>query len=410
MSEGGRRYRPGASAELGSSGAPDTFGTTTTDQGLRIVWHYQASSEERTFLVHYRLRGLAVAYDDVVDVNLRVWGDQWEQRLGQLTATLGAPTVVLRAWGHPVSVRGDVTINGDLVTLRAVNIPPKQFVELRALIPRSGFTSTAGMQVRSGEALERIAGEEQEDAAAYERDRERLDDALANPWRPLLLLLALAVLPALALVGLVWWLWGRERGSGYDREYEQEPPTATEPALVPPLLSQGGEAGSFEFTATLFDLIRRGRYAAAPVTTEQTIWGGLRTREVADLEVSLADVESPVETFEAPVASVVDSIVQDGPERLSRFRDRIESDRTSNSKRFTDFKSAVGAKRPALVPQRRPQAADPRDRRLRRAGRDPALAGSRRPRDLRPPLERRASDRLRRVRAPQRRHPRSCAR
>ena len=311
--EGLRSYRPGASAELGSAGAPDTFGTTETEDGVRVVWHYQASSEDRTFRVQYRLRGLAIAYDDVVDVNLKVWGDEWKQRLGRLTATLTAPGPIERAWGHPVSVRGDVTIAGNRVELRAIDIPAGQFVELRALIPRSAFTSTDGMQVRSGSALENIVGDEREDAAAYERDRERLDDALANPLRPLLVLLAIAFLPALAVVALVWWLWGRERTTAYDREYEQEPPTETEPALVPPLLSQGGAAGSLEFTATLFDLIRRGRYKAEPVTTERKIWAGLRTQQVADLELSLADVEAPVEAFEAPVASVVDSLVQGRP-------------------------------------------------------------------------------------------------
>jgi uncharacterized membrane protein len=340
--EGGQRYRPGAAAELGSPGSPGTFGTTQTDKGLRIVWHYQASSEERTFHLHYRLRGLAVAYDDVVDVNLKVWGDQWPVRLGQLTATLTAPAPVDRAWGHPVSVRGDITIEGESIQLRAVDIPARQFVELRALIPRNAFSSTVGMQERSETALERIAGEEREDAAAYERDRKRLDDALADPWQPLIVLLLLAVLPAFAAIALVWWLWGRERGTGYDREYEQEPPTETQPALVPSLLAQGGTPGSLEFTATLFDLIRRGRYKATPVTTERKIWAGLRTQQVADLELSLDDVEAPVETFEAPVASVVDSLLHDGPEQLSRFRDRIEDDRTKNSERFTDFKSAVG--------------------------------------------------------------------
>ena len=100
---------------------------------------------------------------------------------------------------------------------------------------------------------------ERADAAAYEHDRRRLDDALANPLRTLLVLLLLAVAPALAVIALVWRLWGRERGTGYDREYEQEPPTETQPALVPSLLAQGGAAGSLEFTATLFDLIRRGR-------------------------------------------------------------------------------------------------------------------------------------------------------
>ena len=93
--------------------------------------------------------------------------------------------------------------------------------------------------------------------------------------------------------------------------------------------------GSLEFTATLFDLIRRGRYRAEQVTTERKIWGGLKTQQISDLELSLGDVEAPVEAFEAPVAQVVDSIVVDGPERLSRFRDRIEDDRTGNSERFT---------------------------------------------------------------------------
>ena len=54
-------YAPGASAELGSTGAPGTFGVTRTDGGMRVVWHYRASSELRTFRVGYRLRGLAVA-------------------------------------------------------------------------------------------------------------------------------------------------------------------------------------------------------------------------------------------------------------------------------------------------------------------------------------------------------------
>jgi len=342
--ESGRAYRPGASAELGSEGAPGTFGTTRTDAGVRIVWHYKTSSEERTFRVHYRLRGLATAYDDVADVNLKVWGDEWKQRLGQLTATLVAPAPVERAWGHPVGIRGDVTLDDERVELRALDVPAGRFVELRALIPRDAFTSITGMKVRSGLALERIAREEREDAAAYERDRARLDEALANPLNELIVLLLLSLLPALAVVTAVWWFWGRERRSSYDREYEQEPPTGTEPALVPSLLSQGGTPGSLEFTATLFDLIRRGRYRAEPVTTERSVWAGLRTEQVEDLELSVGDLESPVASFEDPVASVIDPLVAEGPERLSRFRERIEDDRTANSERFSSFKSSVGTR------------------------------------------------------------------
>jgi uncharacterized membrane protein len=343
VAEGNRDYAAGACAEIRCPGGPGTYGFTRTDDGVRIVWHYRASSEQRTFRVTYRLRGVSVAYDDVVDVQLKVWGDEWKTGLGSLDATLQAPGEVVRAWGHPVHVRGDVTIEGAVVDLRAEDVPPGQFVELRALVPRRFFTSTEGMQAVGGLGLDAIVAEEREDAAAYERDRGKIDDALANLPVTIAKLLALALGPALALIAFVWWRWGRERGTAYDREYEQEPPTGTQPALVPALLAQGGTPGSLEFTATLFDLIRRGRYRAEPVTTERRIWGGLKTQQVADLELSLGDVEAPVEAFEAPVAQVADAILVDGPERLSRFRDRIEDDREGNSERFTSFKSAVAA-------------------------------------------------------------------
>ena len=100
-----------------------------------------------------------------------------------------------------------------------------------------------------------------------------------------LYLLLLGTIPAFLIVGAVFWFYGRERKTGYDREYEQEPPTETAPALVPTLLRQGGEAGSFEFTATLFDLIRRGVFTSTPVTTERKTWGGLRSENVSDLEL-----------------------------------------------------------------------------------------------------------------------------
>ena len=51
-------------------------------------------------------------------------------------------------------------------------------------------------------------------------------------------------------------------------------------------LRQETAPGSNEFTATLFDLIRRGRYKSTPVTTERSVWGGLRHEDVADLQLS----------------------------------------------------------------------------------------------------------------------------
>jgi uncharacterized membrane protein len=339
--ENRRAYVPGASTALEPGGPPGTFGIERRGNGVRIVWRFQAADESRTFSLRYGIRGLAVAYDDVVDVNLKVWGDEWEQPLDQLTAMMTGPAKVVRVWGHPVWVRGDVTLAGNRSLLRAIDIPSRQFVELRALYPRDAFPSTAGMRVIEGDGLAKIVAEVQADADAYERDHERIQDALDRPWQTGLALLALATLPAFLLAGFVFWRFGREARTGYDREYEQEPPTDTEPALVPILLRQGGHPGSFEFTATLFDLVRRGVYGSAPTTTERSVWGGLRTELVNDLELSPGDEKLPLTPWERDVADVVDSVLDGGAERLSGFREEIENERQAMSSRFTAFKASV---------------------------------------------------------------------
>ena len=296
----------------------------------------------RTFVIHYRLRGLAVAYDDVVDVNLQVWGSEWDESLGRLIATESGPGRVVRAWGHPVYVRGDVQLAGKRVILRAVDIPAGQFVELRTVFPRSAFASTTGMRVAKGIGLPGIIAAETADAAAFEADSDRIENAKQHPWRYVAIVLLFGTIPALLVVGAVFWFYGRERRSGYDREYEQEPPTDTEPALVPILVRQGGEAGSFEFTATLFDLIRRGVFTATPVVTERSTWAGLRKESISDLEIGPGTAGGVVlRPWENAVSRVVDGVIEDGPERLSLFRKAIEKDRVTMSGHFTTFKSNV---------------------------------------------------------------------
>ena len=140
---------------------------------------------------------------------------------------------------------------------------------------------------------------------------------------------------------LVWFVYGRERKTGYDREYEQAPPDDIEPALIPPLLRQDKAAGSNEFTATLFDLIRRGRYKSTPVNTEKKMWGGLKHETVADLLLTKGDESVELAQWEEPVAEVIDSVVDADGERLSEFREKITANRTANAARFSTFKSRV---------------------------------------------------------------------
>jgi uncharacterized membrane protein len=346
VAEGATRYTRGGSTELGSIGAPATFNYETSSSRVRVVWHFDAAGETRTFTLTYRLRGAAKAYTDVVDVNLRVWGDQWDAPVEDLTASLRLPRSIsfgpsYRVWGHPPWVRGVTREHPEGTTLRALDVPAHQWVELRTVFPRALLRSTAGARVVDRPGLTEILDEEHATKASYENDRRQLDDAKRHIARTLLFLFLIGVGPAALLILATYLVFGRERKTGYDREYEQAPPTETEPALVPPLLRQDRAAGSQEFTATLFDLIRRGRYTSAPVTTERSVWGGLRHEQVADLLLEVGDTSVQLARFEEPVADVIDSVLDADGERLSELRTRIEGDRTGNAKRFATFKARV---------------------------------------------------------------------
>ena len=76
--ENGRVPARAAAPTSAAARPAGTFGVAHLGGRDRIVWHYQALDEARTFEIRYTLSGVAVAYDDVVDVNLNVWGDEWK--------------------------------------------------------------------------------------------------------------------------------------------------------------------------------------------------------------------------------------------------------------------------------------------------------------------------------------------
>ncbi len=372
---------------------------------MRIVWRFQAADESRTFSLRYGIRGLAVAYDDVVDVNLKVWGDEWEQPLGQLTATMTGPANVVRAWGHPVWVRGDVTLEGERSLLRAVAVPARQFVELRTLYPRDAFPSTAGMRRRRG----RRAGEDHRRGAGGRgrlRARPRTDPGCAPPP------VADRTRPP--------WRSGRCRRSSWPASSSGASGARCAPATTgstsrsrrrrpsrrscrccsgraaTPARSSSPRRCSTSCAAASIDPPRRRRSAQ--------IWGGLRTELVNDLELTAGDQTQPLTPWERDVADVVDSVLDGGSERLSRFREEIEDERAEMSERFTAFKDNVEAEvgSRALV---RLSGRDPalgRPGRVRRAGRAARVSRDRRLALRVPALGRRRPARPRHLRVPQR--------
>ncbi|MEO8323812.1 MAG: DUF2207 domain-containing protein, partial [Actinomycetota bacterium] len=375
VSEGGLAYSPGASAELGSSGGPDTFGTTLTGGGVRIVWHYRASDERRTFDVSYTLVNFLVVYDDVADLNLKVWGPEWDVTLDQLTAQAELPAPApgeVRVWGHArlldvggagaTGSSGATALNpgGTGATLSASNVAPGNWVEMRLVFPSSVLRSSEGAIRVSGDGLDLILAKEkgyadlvEVDQARRERDKDRLRWIIDNlPWL-LLAALAAAALPALVTGFFIWRNFGKEPTVTGVPEHIFEPPGDEPPALVAALIAPTSTTVTGDaFAATLFDLIRRGHIDAAWTLTEKSTWAGLKKDDVSDLVLTIkknaVERERPgskdeMRPFEKEVYDAFEYASQ-GDDRfhLTEMKDEIKKNPTHFHKVFTDFKKKIG--------------------------------------------------------------------
>ena len=316
VSEGGHPYHPGGNTALGSTDAPGVFGAESIPDGVRIVWHYRATDEQRTFTISYRVIDGAVAYDDVIDVGWAVWGDQWDFDLDHLSASFTDPALDpadgdYRVWGHPRDVEGETVRGQGVATLEATDVPDHTGVEMRVTVPRRPGQAVSGARVAAGDGLPKILAEEQQ-----------LDDDFNAPWptfkrwvahHVLLVSLGFTALALLSLALLAFLT--REHPSGAP-EYEPGPPDDAGPALAYGLAYEGSDSTN-TVLATLLDLTDRGYYKANSVTTDE---------EKLDLALAKS-TDRPggdkLEAYEEQVLSFFDQLLEGEAVALSEMRDRI---------------------------------------------------------------------------------------
>ena len=139
--------------------------------------------------------------------------------------------------------------------------------------------------------------------------------------------------------------FGRELATGTAPEYVHEPPDDLPAALVPSLLAQRVVAGGDQLAATLFELVRRGRFKLTPVTREESSFAGLRHKEVDDVDLTRGDESIELAVVEKPVAEIFDRLTGEGPVALSlvgkTVKDLPSSERTWFHGRSQAFESAV---------------------------------------------------------------------
>ena len=185
--------------------------------------------------------------------------------------------------------------------------------------------------------------------ARAERDRRELEDTLHHPWAWILAaILSRSSRPACSAASR-YLRFGREHATGTAPKYTHEPPDDLAPALVPSLLAQHVVAGGDQMAATLFELVRRGRYKMTPVTREESTLLGLHHKEVDDVDLTRGDESIDLSVVETPVAAIFDKLTEEGPAALSHVaktvKDLPETTGSGSTGARQAFESAVGKRR-----------------------------------------------------------------
>ncbi len=190
----------------------------------QVKWFYNASNETKTYVIKYTLKNAIKSYDDVSELNWKLWGDGWELPLKEIFATIYLPGETtpekVYTYGHP-KLDGKIgMLDNDKIILQAFNINSNQFVELRLAFPSELLLSKEFSQVISGNGLQKIIEEE----ANYGK----LD------WMPFILSLILFFILIFIAIKI-----SKSEKSDFKDVYFRDIPYSYSPAIVSYLLSFG---------------------------------------------------------------------------------------------------------------------------------------------------------------------------
>ena len=212
----------------------------------------QAGSDVKVYL-QYDFTHVVKIYNDIGELQYKVWGDEWEEDLGSLDAVIHFPDdKKLEYWINPAYSDAQAKwSDGDLV-ISSDGVSEGDYVEARALIPLDEFSSDAP-----------YAQHIDQNAADEIRNMQKNDENTQNLLNTLGSIVDYLMVALCAIPLAIYYKFGREPKTGYQGIYEHEPPTNDPPAFVNALMGgltkNVGELDQKAFQATIMDLINRGK-------------------------------------------------------------------------------------------------------------------------------------------------------
>ncbi|MGB9765438.1 MAG: DUF2207 family protein [Candidatus Saccharicenans sp.] len=240
---------------------------TAISQGqFQARWSFRAVNESRTFHLSYRVNQAILNYGEISELYWQVIGSQVNRPTARAEVTVHLPEKVktpdeVLIYGHgPLSGKSEI-VDGQTFRFKAANIRAGQFFEIRVVWP-AGLVN--GVQAE-GYTKEKIKEEEAEyvrktiEAIKKEQRKRENTEKLARIgvtgwifWQ------IIGPLIWLILYLIIWEKIGKDYRFNDIPEYFRQIPSDLCPALVQVLRREGEKAQPVAFTATIFDLARRG--------------------------------------------------------------------------------------------------------------------------------------------------------
>jgi uncharacterized membrane protein len=239
---------------------------STSGGVYKAEWYFQAADEQRTFHIRYRIRRGVFSYQDVSELYWQMIGVGWDRPTRKVGITVTLPAEAPRkedilVYGHgPLSGWAEI-VDARTARFTATDLPAGQPLEVRMAWP-AGMVMGIPSSRYSRDSIQREeAGFVQETI-----DRARKEQGRSARQKKAFWIGASIWAVWLVLGSLLWFLvyhyYWKRIGKDYRfpdiPDYFRELPSELRPALVEVLLHEGGPITPRSFTATLFDLARRG--------------------------------------------------------------------------------------------------------------------------------------------------------
>ncbi|HII83346.1 MAG TPA: DUF2207 domain-containing protein [Methanobacterium subterraneum] len=246
--------------KISTSGAYSDYQVTNKSDMTSLKIFLYSNSQKTTPItnkdvvvtIEYDMVNVIKIYNDIAELQFKVWGEDWEVDVGELTTKVHLKSQEgVKYWlNPPYYVLSDVW-EGSVLKIVTQSISQGNFFEVRLAIPKDQFTNPV------------LARQVNQDGLAQMEKIQQDYQNQINFYNTLYSILAILMLLSIFIPVILYFKYGREPKSTYHGEYERELPTNDPPAVVNAISGQGftkiiGTPNMDGFQATIMDLINRG--------------------------------------------------------------------------------------------------------------------------------------------------------